>query len=80
MVCFLNGLRGNLLCTGENKTSTQKPCLYTGNPVCIRETLSVYGRPCLYTGDPCKAVWSFLLLENILGTALLDLGITMTDV
>ena len=32
MVCFLKGLRNNLLCRGENKMSNHKPCLYTGDP------------------------------------------------
>ena len=29
---FLKGLRGSFPCRGENKTSNNKPCLYTGDP------------------------------------------------
>ena len=40
VVCFLRGLRENLLCRGElNKTLNQKPCLYTQAPVIMSANL-----------------------------------------
>ena len=58
VVCFLKGLRGNLLCRGENEKQNVKP----RNPVCI------------IMGDPYKGLQSLPLLTNItLGTALINI-------